>query len=114
MNTLDPMSVWSQPLPAQLLQVLFGLADSDAFPAFLRDVLTEKEITEIAARFEAARLLAIGVSYATIQKQTKLSTRTIARISRWLKNGQGGYTAALESLRAPQISHSHTSPVRAE
>lgn len=101
-------------MPRQLLRAFYSLAGSNNFPAFLRDILTEKEITEIAARFEAARLLMTGASYATIQKQTKLSTRTIARISRWLKEGAGGYAAALELLVIPQIDSSHIPPVRAE
>jgi len=114
MKTSDSMIIWNQPLPEQLLQAFLGLAATDAFPEFLRDVLTEKEILEIAARFEAARLLTIGTSYVAIQAQTKLSTRTIARISRWLKQGTGGYVAALESLNNSRTNHSHILPVRAE
>lgn len=114
MDTKNTMSIWDQPLPEQLLAALFSLAGSNAFPKFLRDILTEKEISEIAARFEAARLLAAGATYVVIQEQTNLSTRTIARISTWLKQGAGGYGAALENMNKQDSTHSHILPVRAE
>ncbi|MFZ1301848.1 MAG: YerC/YecD family TrpR-related protein [Candidatus Microsaccharimonas sp.] len=111
METTNSSEIWAEPLPQQLLEAIVVLSENGALPAFLRDVLTEKEIYEIAARFEAAKLLSSGASYDVIQARTKLSTRTIARISLWLKQGAGGYNAALESL---SISHSHISPARAE
>ena len=74
---------------------------------FLRDVMTEKEIYEVSARLEAARLLQQKVAYTEIAKRTKLSSRTIARISDWLQNGAGGYQTALRH-------HAHIPPVRAE
>ena len=64
--------------------------------AFLRDVMTEKEIIEISARFEAARMLKSGKKYTEIVEVTKLSSRTVARISDWLKNGESGYEKAIE------------------
>jgi len=78
---------------------------------FLRDVMTEKEITEISARFEAARLLSIGEKYTTISKKTKLSSRTIARISDWLQNGSNGY---LPALQIAKTHHDHIPPAHAE
>jgi len=73
--------------------------------------MTEKEIIEISARLEAARMLQAGKTYAEITQKTKLSSRTVARISDWLQNGTGGYEVALKIA----VSHSgHTSPARAE
>jgi uncharacterized protein YerC len=114
MTDLSFQNIWDQPQPAQLLRALIETAPTAAFPVFLRDVLTEKEIIEIAARFEAARLLSNGGSYKTIQEQTKLSTRTIARISLWLSKDSGVYRAALDSLNNAQANHSHISPARAD
>jgi len=65
---------------------------------FFRDLLTEYEISEFAERWKAARMLAAGRSYAAIAKETGLSSRTIARVARWLKRGKGGYAMALRRL----------------
>jgi len=83
--------------------------DAKTMQNFLRDVMTEKEIVEISARFEAARMLQAGDKYTDIVSKTRLSSRTVARISDWLKDGCNGYQAALDSLH-----HGHLSPVRAE
>ncbi|MGH7240391.1 MAG: YerC/YecD family TrpR-related protein, partial [Candidatus Saccharimonadales bacterium] len=78
---------------------------------FLRDVMTEKEIVEISGRLEAARMLQAGDKYTDIVAKTKLSSRTVARISNWLQNGCNGYKAAIASV---DTRHGHLSPARAE
>ena len=88
-----------QAIPQQLVEVLTAMTDQLTLSDFLRDVMTEKEITEISARFEAAKMLTAGEPYTTIIQRTKLSSRTVARISDWLQNGTGGYAAALETLK---------------
>lgn len=76
---------------------------------FLRDVMTEKEIIEISARLEAARMLTNGDKYTEIIKQTKLSSRTVARISEWLKDGCNGYSKVINQIPNHQ---KHIPPVR--
>ncbi len=71
---------------------------------FFSDLLTKDEITDIAKRWQVARMLSAGDSYQTIQKETALSSRTIARISSWLKEGKGGY-----QLMLTRINDSHHS-----
>lgn len=66
---------------------------------FLRDLLTETEIRECAERWKAAQLLAAGVPYTSIERETGLSSRTIARVHRWLKQGKGGYSMMLRRLQ---------------
>jgi len=65
---------------------------------FLRDLLTETEIREFAERWKVARLLSQGIPYTAIEKETGLSSRTIARVHKWLKQGKGGYTMMLKRL----------------
>ena len=62
---------------------------------FFRDLLTEYEIKEFVKRWKAARMLANGIPYTQIEEETGLSTRTIARVGRWLKQGKGGYAMML-------------------
>jgi TrpR-related protein YerC/YecD len=90
--------IWNTPRAEQFTQVLVSINDAQAMQSFLRDILTESEIVEISARFEAARMLASGAKYAEIIKATKLSSRTIARISDWIQNGTGGYALALKNI----------------
>lgn len=83
----------------QLLQALCAIDNPRIMQNFLRDVLTEREIIEISARLEAAKMLADGKKYTEIITKTKLSSRTVARISSWMKNGTGGYETALQVIK---------------
>lgn len=114
MNSSPRKSIIDAPYTVQLLNALKLVAASDSLGDFLRDVMTEKEIIEISARFEAARLLTEGKSYEYITQKTKLSSRTIARISQWLKDGTGGYSEALKALGSADLHHAHMTPARAE
>lgn len=104
----DKTSVWNNSTSLQLAEALTAIDNLTTMANFLRDVMTEKEITEISSRLEAARMLQAGRTYVDIVKQTKLSSRTVARISDWMKNGCSGYAAALE-----QVHHNHIAPARA-
>lgn len=103
-------SVWDTETAAQLATVLAAIGDVQVMQNFLRDALTEKEIIEIGARLEAAKMLQQGKKYTEIIEKTKLSSRTIARISGWMQNGSNGYESALTIITLHQ---SHMSPARA-
>lgn len=113
MTTVDN-KIWSSESSQKLLEAIINLSASPKLSDFLSDVLTEKEILEISARFKAATLLREGASYETIRTETKLSTRTIARISQWLQNGTGGYDAAIAALDTPKAHQAHMSPALAD
>lgn len=104
----DVSIVWKDEKAQQLVEAILSISDKLTMQNFLRDVMTEKEIVEISARFEAAKMLTEGKKYAEIVAKTKLSSRTVARISEWLQNGCNGYQAALNS-----VHHEHLSPARA-
>lgn len=104
----DP--VWKTDAAQQFARVLICIDDMQTMQNFLRDVMTEKEIIEISARLEAAKMLRAGKKYAEIIEKTKLSSRTIARISDWMQNGQGGYPVALKAI---ETHHAHMPPARA-
>ena len=65
---------------------------------FLRDLLTPAEIDEFGNRWLAARMLYGKVSYNKIVRETGLSSTTVARISKWLKRGRGGYRLMLKRM----------------
>lgn len=102
-------SVWKTDMNRELSSVLCDITDEQVMQNFLRDVMTEKEIIEIAARFKAAGMLSAGKKYTEVIAETKLSSRTIARISDWLQRGSNGYAPALEKAA---LHHDHTPPAR--
>ncbi|HLX11965.1 MAG TPA: YerC/YecD family TrpR-related protein [Bacteroidota bacterium] len=71
---------------------------------FFRDLLTETEIGEFTERWKAARMLAAGIPYTEITKETGLSSTTVARVARWVKKGTGGYRLALKRIAKQPIS----------
>ncbi len=104
-------SVWKTPTTRQFAEVVAAIDDAQTMRSFLRDVMTEKEVIEISSRLEAAKMLQQGKKYTEIVEKTKLSSRTVARISDWMQNGYGGYKAALQIVSA---HHAHIPPARAE
>lgn len=95
--------VWTAPIN-QLLDAVVSLRSAGEARRFLRDLMTESELREFAARWQAARLLDSGVPYRTIERRTGLSSATVARVNRWLRGPLGGYRSAISKL------HRHASP----
>ena len=81
-----------------LLTVLATLDEPDDVFALLEDLFTVREIRETSQRLLVARLLAAGKSYAAIEAETGAAATTIARVSKCLSYGSGGYKRALEIL----------------
>lgn len=96
---------WIDPFRRDFSIILSELSDMDSIQKFLSDIMTEKEITEVSARLQAARMLTNGRRYDEIISETKLSSRTVARISKWLKIGYGGYSIAISKISKKKSSH---------
>lgn len=81
-----------------LLAVFAGLQSEDEVFCLLEDLFTIREIRETSQRLAVARMLKEGKSYATIENVTGASATTIARVSKCLSYGAGGYEAAFRVL----------------
>lgn len=81
-----------------LLTALAGIDDKDTLFSLLEDLFTIREIRESSQRLAVARMLDDGKSYAKIEQTTGASATTIARVSKCLSYGSGGYRAALDLL----------------
>lgn len=92
------MEKWDNKNTDDLLGAILALESVDEAKRFFRDLLTERELLEFGARWRTAQLLNNGASYSKIEKETGLSSATIARIAKWLNSGKGGYLLALERL----------------
>ena len=96
----------SSPSPSEdLYAAILSLKTLDEAKRFFRDLLTEEEIEELSKRWEVARMLDEKASYTMIHDKTGLSSTTVARISRWLRKGKGGYQLVLDRMH-------HTHPSR--
>lgn len=90
---------WDNSTTEDLLKAVLALKDLKEAKRFFRDLLTETELVEFANRWKAAQMLSNNVPYSTISEKTGLSSTTIARISKWLNDGKGGYKLMLARLQ---------------
>lgn len=86
----------------ELTSAVLLLKNADEAKRFLRDLLTESELIEFGNRWKAARMLSENRPYTEITEQTGLSSTTVARVSKWLNKGMGGYKKIIGRL------HHHT------
>jgi len=93
------MTRWLNNNSKDLFKALLSLKNEQEVKSFLRDLLTEQEIIEFGKRWKAARELNNNTPYSKIQKDTGLSSTTVARISKFLKKGMGGYKLAISRLK---------------
>ncbi|OGH49846.1 MAG: hypothetical protein A3H17_00630 [Candidatus Levybacteria bacterium RIFCSPLOWO2_12_FULL_37_14] len=82
-----------------LYKAFLLLKSEDECKRFLRDLLTSAEIKEFANRWKVARMLHKKISYEEIEKETGMSSTTIARVQKWLINGKGGYKLMLKRIK---------------
>jgi len=81
-----------------LVKAFASLKNEEEVGAFLRDLLTPKELKEFANRIEIARLLSTGKAYLEIAKELGVSTTTVTRVAYWLFSGCGGYYKAIKKV----------------
>ena len=72
-----------------LYKAILKLKTEEELELFFQDLLTIQEKEELSRRWLAARMLNDKFSYVQIEEQTGLSSTTIARVSKALKEGKG-------------------------
>ncbi|MBU1177641.1 TrpR, YerC/YecD [Patescibacteria group bacterium] len=103
------MAKWDNQKTEDLLAVILQLKNKAEAKKFFRDLLTEAELREFGNRWRAVQMLAAKIPYTEITKETGLSSTTVARISRWLQKGQGGYKLMLKRTANKKVVHQHHS-----
>lgn len=81
-----------------LLRVFAEINDPEVVFSLLEDLFTVREIRDTSQRLQVAGMLSRGLSYNAIEEATGASATTIARVSKCLSYGAGGYAAALKIL----------------
>ncbi len=90
-------------LADDLADALVQLDDQDSARAFLADLCTPAEIHSLAERWQVARLLDSGaLTYREIHDATGVSTTTIVRVARFLRQeSNSGYRLLLDRAKGP-------------
>jgi len=91
------MPTWKTKKLKSLADTLLSIHTQKDMLAFLRDIATLEELDALTTRWQAAKLILEGISYRDIAKKTGLSTATVTRVAHWVKHGEGGYTALLDT-----------------
>ena len=82
-----------------LVKAIIAIEDEKECINFLEDIMTRKEMADIAQRLMVAKLLSEQTVYNKIVEETGASTATISRVNRSYNYGAGGYAKMLEKLK---------------
>ena len=86
-----------------LVKALLALEDESECVAFLDDLMTRKEVLDIAQRLSVAKMLSEQAVYSKIVEKTGASTATISRVNRAYNYGAGGYDRILKRLEKEKL-----------
>ncbi len=101
MNDSSPVPA-ARPAPvAELAAAFAALRNGEEARALLADLCTPAEVHSLAERWQVARLLdAGGQTYREIHEATGVSTTTIVRVARFLRQEDNrGYRLLLDRLK---------------
>lgn len=82
----------------QFYNAVLSLQTPEECELFFDDVATIKELIDLSARLEVAKMLDDGKVFNDISKETGASSATISRVNKCLNYGPGGYKLALDRL----------------
>lgn len=84
---------------SQFFKAVLALESEEECRRFFDDVATIKELLDLSARLEVARMLDEGAVFSEISKATGASSATISRVNKCLAYGEGGYKTVLDKLK---------------
>ncbi len=85
-----------------LLKAILSLENEEECAAFLEDLMTRKELSDIAQRLSVAKMLSEQAVYSKIVEKTGASTATISRVNRAFHYGAGAYEKILKRVNEEQ------------
>ena len=83
----------------QFYKAVLALEDEEECRRFFDDVATIKEVIDLSARLEVARLLTEGAVFSEISRETGASSATISRVNKCITYGEGGYETVLSRIK---------------
>ena len=80
-----------QPMLEELYAELIKLETVEECESFLSDLCTMKELLSMGQRLKAAKMLLEVKTYNEVIEATDISSATLARVSKCIRYGDGGY-----------------------
>ena len=80
----------------ELYEAFLALESIEEAESFLDDLCTIKELEAMSQRLRAAKMLLQGKTYNEIVEETEISSATLARVSKCVRYGDGGYRKIIE------------------
>lgn len=79
----------------ELYDEFLKLETEEEVELFLEDLCTIKELEAMSQRLKAAKMLLDGKTYNEIVEETDISSATLARVSKCVRYGKGGYQSII-------------------
>ena len=85
-----------QPMLKELYDENLKLETEEECEAFFSDLCTMKELQSMGQRLLAAKMLLDGKTYNEVIEETDISSATLARVSKCVRYGDGGYANVIK------------------
>jgi TrpR-related protein YerC/YecD len=82
----------------ELYEAIVAIDSVEDCRHFLDDLLTKQELVSLAGRVHSAQLFIDGKTYLEVNALTKVSSATLARVNKCVKNGKG-YNRVLKKTK---------------
>jgi TrpR-related protein YerC/YecD len=89
---------FNTPEGQEFLKAITKLRSTEEVAEFFSDMFTPAEARTFVSRWKAGSMLFAKIPYLDIQKETGLSSATVARVSQAMQYGTGGLMKILERL----------------
>lgn len=83
----------------ELFEEILKLENLEECQKFFDDLCTINELEAMLQRIKAAKMLLEDKTFQEVVKETGISSATLARVSKCIKYGDGGYKAIIEKKR---------------
>lgn len=84
---------------SELFDEILKLETLEECDKFFSDLCTINELDAMLQRIKAAKMLLADKTFQEVTNATKISSATLARISKCIKYGDGGYKEILEKKK---------------
>ena len=85
-------------MKTELCKAFVALQSVEEAEKFLDDLCTIKELEAMGQRLSAAKMLLQGKTYSEVVEATEISSATLARVSKCVRYGEGGYQNVINKL----------------
>ena len=82
-----------------MYEAILQLENEEECEKFFSDLCTITELDAMLQRIKAAKLLLENKTFQEVTSATKISSATLARVSKCIKYGDGGYKQIIDKLK---------------